>query len=651
MPLPTEIPCTKYFSVERMAEIETYITERLQSRIRGLQGIRDSKISTWRRIYAGTPREKTKSFPWQNASNVIVKVVRSFADQLVAKIVMGSIAMEPPFEADLVGIFQQTERAEDMRMAIQEWMGLQSLEPHKLNLVPKYTIWTRNFVKYGFGALKCLPELRVEQVAASVSENGKGVVFTDHVRHDGPVVHPIMFEDFLMATTTVELIRDPAIFHRAIMERFQMEALKHDPSYNKKEVEKAIKSPTRLGPTKQRREMEDETGARTDSSEVDAQWDVYECYFPYQVQDKTFRLISTCVADDQGMTPVFLKHVFNWLPENSLPFIGGWLAPDGERSYTPGFCELLSDYQEEVSAIHNRRGDASTAANTNIFRISSGQQLDSQYSIYPMAMITADKDGFEVVALGRDARETIKDEQMTLQEAQDLVGIGPSSSGSGAGTVNKKGAYSAMGTFATMQEGNTRPNLNITEFRTSHYSLGRLLLLYYSHFGVSPEDIKSLGKQGPFLEKALEAVKDRRIALPIKAATGSVNKEIEKQNLMLLLNNTRAHWQMVNQLLQTAANPMAPEVMQDYVVRVILASNLLMTKICRDFGVPDPSSILPEPRGLQEKADAAEAQEQRAKALQKMAQLTQGGGQGGQPANAQVPQPQSPGAPGEPTMQ
>jgi hypothetical protein len=659
MPIPVEIPIRKEFSEERIKEIEKYLGERLESRVRGLRGVREDKITTWRKVYDGTPREKSKSFPWQNASNVVIKLVRSFTDQLVAKIVMGTIAMDPVFVAELVGEFEREMRAEEQRDAIQSWLALCSLESERLNLIPKYAIWIRNVVKYGFGCMKLMPEMRIEQVA--IDAGSRGVVFDSYTRHNGPVAMPLMFEDFLMAATTVELIRDPALFQRAKLERFQLENLKFDKSYDRAKINQALKNPTRTGPRPTERSIEDSTGARTDSDAINDNWDVYEAHFPYHVSGKTFRIISTLTADDMGTNPIFFKHVFAWLPDNALPYVGAWLAPDGERSYSPGFCELLADYQEEVSAIHNRRGDASTAANTNIFRIDAGQQTDSQFSVYPMATFTGAKDSFEVVPLGRTANETIKDEQMVLGEAQDLVGIGPSSTGQGAGTVNKKGAYSAMGTFAVMQEGNTRPNLNVTEFRVSHYTVGRLALMCYAHFGVDPQDIKALGRQAQYLQKALQNVKEGRIALPIRAATGSVNKEIEKQNLMLMLNNTRAHWQMVNQLLQASQNPMAPPQMQDYILQVILSSNLLMKRIVKDFGIEDPSSVVPDVLGLQEKADALKKQFDQAKqqmeAMQRQQQPHLGAGQpppAGQNANVQEPQPQAPGAPGmgtaEPTI-
>src|SRR5208337_1715675 len=103
MPIPSEVPVSTLFSDERIKDIEGYSKDRIQSLVRGLRGIREEKINKWRKVYNGTPREKTKSFPWQNASNVVIQLVGSYVDQLVAKIVMGSVAMEPLFTTELVG--------------------------------------------------------------------------------------------------------------------------------------------------------------------------------------------------------------------------------------------------------------------------------------------------------------------------------------------------------------------------------------------------------------------------------------------------------------------------------------------------------------------------------------------------------------------
>ena len=47
---------------------------------------------------------------------------------------------------------------------------------------------------------------------------------------------------------------------------------------------------------------------------------------------------------------------------------------------------------------------------------------------------------------------------------------------------------------------------------------------------------------------------------------------------------------------------MAPPQMRDYLLNVILSSNVLMKKISREFAVPDPSAIIPEPLGVEDEA-------------------------------------------------
>ncbi len=625
MPIPAEIPVSKYFHGDKLNDIEKYLDSRLESLVRGLRGIREEKVTQWRKVYTGIPREKTKSFPWQNASNVVPQIVGSFVDQLTAKIAIGTLGIDPVWVAMLCGKFKREDRAEDQRAAVQEWLYYSGFEPGHMNVLLKYVIWIRTMVKYGFGAIKLLPELTVEKVALS---SGSKVSFNEFTRHDGPVAYPIIFEDFLMPSTTIEIERAPIIAQRIRMTRFDVEALLYDPTYDKTVIEAILNNPTRQGPDRTEQEIENDTEVRMDIGPHSAIWDIYQDYFYWDTPSGRYALIAEYDLHNHKM----LKCVFNWLPENSLPFVGARLGSDGERAYGFGFCEMLKDYQEEISAIHNRRGDASTLANTNLLRVDPGTQLDTQFSIYPNALIAAAKDCVEIIPLGRTANETIKDEQMTINLATDRAGVGPSSSGSGSGTVNKKGAYSAMGTMSTMQEGNTRANLNVTEFRVSNYMFGRKALLYYAHFGVNKKDIDAMGEQGKYLTKALENVKAGRIILPIRAATGSINKEIEKQNLMLFLNNHRAHGQMTLQLMQQLSNPMVTPEQQEYICQFILSSQYLMRRVAKEF-IPDSDAdqFVPEAMGVQERSEQIQMQARQQKMMQMIQQLLQQR-QGQQPA-------------------
>lgn len=640
MPLPCEIPLTKEFGKEIVAGIDKYCYDRLKSMKHGLREIREEKIQAWRKIYYGTPREKIKSFPWQNASNIVIQLVGSFVDQAVAKLIMGSIASEPLWVVKAIGKWKRNEHMDEQREAVEEWLAYTGLEPGQLNLLEKYVIWARTFVKYGLCGMKLMPELTVEQVAEVPTE--RGVTFKEFTRHDGAVATPLMFEDFLLPATAKELERYPMVAQRRVMEEWELAPLQHDKTFIDGSIVKILTTPDRQGPDTNQRDIENETGARSDEgSAIASQWDIYEAWFPYNVGSKRYHIIETYHL--QSMTP--MKRVFNWLPDNTLPYIAGRFGSDGERSYGFGYCEMLADYQEEVTAIHNRRGDASTLSNTNLIRAGSGTQLDSNFSIFPNALITGEEGSIETIPLGRNANETIKDEQQTLNLATDRAGVGPSSSGSGSGSPTKKGQYSAMGAFPVLQEGNTRANLALTEFRTAHYSLGRKKLLYDATFGVSNENLRALGEQGQYLANALKNYREKRIHLPIRAATGSVNKEMEKQNLMLLLNNVRAHGQQVAQLLQATANPMNPPEIQHFLLSFAQSSTLLMRKITRDFGIEDAGAIIPDLPMLDDKIKALE---------QQMAQMKQQQAQGGQqpqlPAGAppgQQPPPQAAG----PTVQ
>lgn len=650
MPIPVEIPITKEFSEDIVAEIDIYNRDRLKSMKQGLRNMLEEKLPKWRKVWTGEAREKSKSFPWQGASNLVIQLVGSYESQLTAKIVMATIAADPLWVVGLLGIWKNDEHAEEQRRAVAEWLAYSGMEPSHLNLLEKYVVWIRTMVKYGLGAKKLLPELTIEQVAQTVSEDGK-VTFKERVRHDGPVALPLLFEDFWIPSTHAELERYAMVSQRKVFQRWELEPLAYDPSFGGSEskqsetIKKILAKPDRQGPNPQRREIEEATGAKSDyGGPLSEEWDIFESYFPFTVRGKRFSLITTYHLESE--TP--LKRVFNWLPENTLPFVAARLGSDGERSYGFGFCEMLKDYQEEVSAIHNRRGDASTLSNTNLIRAGEGTQLDSNFSIYPNALVTGAEGAIEVIPLGRNANETIKDEQQTLNLATDRAGVGPSASGAGAGSPTKKGGVSAMGAFPILQEGNTRANLNVTEFRTSHYILGRKKLLYDAHFGISEDHYKALGEQAPYLKAALKNVREGRINLPIRAATGSINKEIEKQNDMLMLNNLRAHGQQIAQLLQALANPMAPPELQHFLASFALTSTMFMKRLVKEFGVDDPSSAVPDLPGMQERISQLEQQ-------MKAAKQPQGGGappqpgqppQGGPPQQGAPPQPPAPAAAG-----
>lgn len=611
MPLPASIPIKKHVKdAISLREIDEHVYRNIDSLRTQWRNLREMKIVNWRKVYRGVPKEKYKSFPWKGAANLVPRVVASFTDQLTARIIMGIYGVDPIFPAGLIGTFKPEEQAEEQRQAVETWLSSSGKSPEELNLFQAQYAWFHSANKYGFSALKHGWEHLVEQVAMDGS--GETVTFDDHVKYDGPRPLAVRFEDFMCPLKVSDFRQSNFNVHRITLSEFDLIDRKKRKLYDAKAVDTILLSPDRFGPDTAQKDLENEVSGGAASTENNKEWDIYECYYPYYLGGKRCQIISTFHFNSKTM----MRNVFNFYPNNMLPFKLARMGMDGESIVGMGFCELLGVYQEEIAQIHNQRRDSGTLANTTVIIADPSSQLDTNFSVYPMAVLPGrpGADGtFSFEQIGRATTETIKDEQMTLQLAQDAAGIGPSSAGSGAGSVNKKGSYSSMGTFATSQEGNTRANLHQTTSRFAHLTLGNDLLQMYAHFGVSEKKLQSMGEMGQHLKKALDNVREGRICIPIYAATGSINKEVEKQNKMLMMQHVRMTWQQIQQSLSMVSNPMVPPEVLRYALETAEAANILTSGLMRDFGYEDPSRALPDPHAkeiIDQKEQQAKQQKQ-----------------------------------------
>jgi hypothetical protein len=163
----------------------------------------------------------------------------------------------------------------------------------------------------------------------------------------------------------------------------------------------------------------------------------------------------------------------------------------------------------------------------------------------------------------------------------------------GAGGPTKRGVYTAMGTLSLLQDGNTRTDLNITDMRYAHTKLGRLLCELYGEFGIG-DRAAYFGPKGSMIELAFNLYRQKQLALPIYAATASVNREVEKQNDMLLTNLARQHYQMIATMLQQISNPMIPPNIKGYLQQAMEAANILQRTIFRHFEMDEVERLAPD---------------------------------------------------------
>jgi hypothetical protein len=98
------------------------------------------------------------------------------------------------------------------------------------------------------------------------------------------------------------------------------------------------------------------------------------------------------------------------------------------------------------------------------------------------------------------------------------------------------------------------------------------------------------------VKEALRLLSAGNIILPVVSSTASVNREVEKQNDLLLSRVMSQHYGMITQILQTAQNPQIGPVAQDYMMKVVKAADLFMKVVLRHFGHDEPEIFVPEPQ-------------------------------------------------------
>lgn len=577
------------------AEIEHFVDEQLETLIQGHQDLHLNKLPKWRRLYLGRPAEEVRNTPWMNAANTVVQVVGETVDTMVAR-VMGLVWATRP-----LWTFQNYAKAkadeekmnnEAERRVLEDFMDLVGFEPDELNLHPVEALWYTEAAKLGTAFVKIPLEERTEAVVVGYDDAAsKKIRGKERLIYAGPKVVNLRHEDVLCNAGADSLDVCDFVAVRHTLTRMQLEERGFTKKYKAEAVEKILSEPDRCQPIPpKQQELSDQgisTPARPDTT---AEWDIWECYFPHWHNRRKYRIILSF----HKRTKTVMRKVFNFLPDNMLPVKRAKLGYRTGGMYGHGYSELLEIYQEELSTTHNQRLDNATVANIRALRVSPrARALDGNCELFPAALLVAEKDEVESIAVGDVYPSTFKNEELTLQLVARRASISPAVSGMGTGGMMKRPQqYSAQGTLAVMQENNSGVGFATSEFRHAHTELGSALVKMYGKFGTFGKE-DAFGLDGERLIAALDKFSEGKLRIPIRASTGSLNKEVEKQTGMLMAGLLQRHYTAIGQLIQAISNPMAPPEFKQYAVGVTLAATEFHKRVLKDFDY-DPDLYIPE---------------------------------------------------------
>src|SRR5215472_2151198 len=377
------------FGEDTDREIEQWVFEQLEWLTDAHRQLHQNHIPKMRKLYDGTPATTSKSFPWPNASNVVVQVVGETVDTTVAWVLGVHYATHPLWVFQnyrKAAETQEEEEFERQRSCLEDFMDLMGYEPSELDLFRKEGIWYTDACKLGTSFVKMSYEHNVESIAVGYTSQRKRarIEFDEEVIYSGPQVDNLRHEDVLAVPDAPTLQKSGFVAQIRTLRRKQLEERVIVGLYNREAAGVVLSQPDRGGPRfETQQELQDQGIQIAHGGDATAEWDIHECYFPWWHNGHKFRLIFSY----HKKTRTVLRSVFSFLPQNELPIIRARLGYRNGGMYGKGFAEMLEWYQEEISTIHNQRNDNATAANTRMLRVSPrARNLDANLEIYILAL-------------------------------------------------------------------------------------------------------------------------------------------------------------------------------------------------------------------------------------------------------------------------
>jgi len=579
-------------SGESETNFTKFISGRLDGIISSLTDFHTNKLPGYRKLYEAKPDQEVRTFPFKNASNLVVPIVAIHVDTLLARIMSAILKMRPIWPVKLMGSFGGSK--DEMRTALEDYLTEQAIEPDGLNLYDVYKPWFKDAINIGLGIVKIPWETKIE-TEVSLDSTGK-ISYFDETKYEGPRPQRLLLEDFFINASDVSVGDSWFKAHRRRLTRSELEWRAARGLYDQSAVSLILSSPDRSGAEEQQVERESDIGVNSGATDdYNAEWDIYECHIKYMIDNHLVRLIVSYHKGSQ----MILRSIYN--PFKDDCFEAACLFPRDGLVIGYGFAERLSSIAEELSQCHNQRRDAQTVANAKVWRISPNSQLNAGFDIYPGARLPGEDGEVEPMSHGEPSPFQIDEERVLLDLAERLTGVTPPMQGYGSGQSGKRGVYSAVATLSLLQEGNTRGDMNISDLRAAHMKLGRKVTRQIAEFGLSKKRFKAYGEMSDLLYQAFEAVKDGSVSMPILAATAALNNEVEKQSDMILVNVLRQHYMVTSQMLGQVQSQMVPKEVRDYVMKTITAADALMKMIVRHFGYDDIDKLVPKalPQGQQ----------------------------------------------------
>lgn len=579
-------------------ELEIAVATYLEDEIESVEANEDrsefaEKWKTWRRHRMARPLNKTKNFPWDNASNLCTPMTMSNTNAMYSKI-LGMLNKRKP------RIKCTTENAQFKPHApvIAKMLNKLNDSPFFINMPKKDQNIIYETVSMGTFPVE-VPWKTITWATptqSSAVEGSDGVGKSIRKVYDGPMPEGFQLEKFLMWNHFENVDDAPWVAFHYRYTYAQLKQLAAAGYFDQDRVDELLFKPT-TEELDGEKALNDVIGLSTVFGEdLSAYFDVYKVYVYADVDGKGG--LTDVIGWYAKESKKFLRLEYNLLPIRPISVLK--YLPIPGSLYGMGVGWMSEQTQEEVDSIHNMRINSIVLSSLQMFLTKKGVGIGNNEKMFPGKILNVDDPQKDVNVVGfPDVSNSTMGAEAAARQYLDRS-IGASEPMFGMADSIMKSGDTASGAMFRAQTSSSLLEVIFESFLDGYRKIYLLELMQLVVNDAPARDMLLTLVDSEEEKALLGQILDLEVsdipmlfAFDIEITPVSQTEEAKRNGILML---TQLYSQMEQGLLQSymlLSNPQTPPAVKEMETKVILGKVALMEETLKMFGVSETDEYLP----------------------------------------------------------
>jgi hypothetical protein len=541
---------------------------------------REAMYASFLEAYKSRPKTAKKTFPWDGASNVVVPLVAITVDAIVSRLVRAMLGTKDFAEVEIKN--PEWEIVEkDMREWLNNYVKVSGLKSRLRTVafdmalggdayaIPVFVDETRTYHKYD----------EAGNVVALAIPQYSGVRW--YVPSPSDVIFPHGFDEW------------GQLPWKAVRKRHTWAELKKKEESGEYTNVEAIRETKKQRDDKRKAVVDDHN---TTKGEGHSLYEVYEITGLWEIPGRepegdtpaveaSFEEVILTYSLDGDVLLRAIHNPFFGQPHMlvKIPFLH-----QAHEVQAMGVAEQAMPFQEEASTAHNQKIDAATAANAGLIVVTPDANFGATEELYPGKRIVTENPDKDVRVIHLSAPSPVSDriEDSAAFLTEKRSGMSSYNLGMESSIVGSRAT--ATGTTALISEGNIRQWVSIDDMRDALAELIYLTIQLEQQY--RPEGHEYIkGKQIKFPQGDVRT----SIGLTITITSEQINRDMELQNLQILMTVLNDYYARLSQAAMMMFNPQIPPPAKLVAFQIMMASQDLIRRFVERFDVENLETIVP----------------------------------------------------------